>query len=123
MEEESPSSINYFNIINSYLVQIRENVSNNISSIGWTLLIAFIVLYNLWPYIEQLRSKVCVNVANDPSRKKLFNEELKRARAMQQLDVYKANRKNRESVPETTKEDDIEDGKAPEENENTKFNS
>ena len=88
----------YFNIMYAIVQHIAANLPHYIAMVGWPLLITLVILYNIWPYVQQLRESASLAAANAPSRKELFNNELKRARAIQQLDVYKASREKSEGV-------------------------
>jgi len=83
-------------IINA-IGSIVDHIPDIFAQFGWPLLFTAIVLYLVWPYVVEMRQKVSLSVANNPVRREVLNNELKRARAMQQLDVYKANRKARDS--------------------------
>lgn len=89
----------FVNIYDS-IENIVRNLPEYVATFGWPLLITLVILYSIWPYVVGLRESISLSVANDPSRRKLFDEELKRARAMQQLDVYKSYRTQREAESE-----------------------
>lgn len=71
---------------------LLRSVPDFFAEFGWPLLFTALILFFVWPYVEKMRQTVSLSVANNPVRKETFDTELKRARAMQQLDVYKANR-------------------------------
>ena len=89
--------------------QIFSSLPNVLASIGWPLLFTALVVYWLWPTIMKMKSSASLSVANNSKRKSVFNEEVKRIRTLQQLDVYKAKRELAEA--EATKiEVDVEEG-------------
>jgi hypothetical protein len=72
-------------------------IPNFFAEFGWPMLFTMLILYIAWPHVENMRQKVSLAVANNPVRKETFDTERKRARAMQQLDVYKAHRQSRDA--------------------------
>ena len=65
---------------------------NFLSRYGWYIVIACVLWYNFSPQLYQLKNNLSLAHANRASRVKILDEERKRARMIQQLDVYKANR-------------------------------
>jgi hypothetical protein len=63
-----------------------------IESYGWPILISIIALYCAKDYINDFFQKLSLKNANNPSRRKLLDEERKRARVNQQLDIFKSTR-------------------------------
>ena len=63
---------------------------------GWPILIVCIAIYFSRNYIREKLRNMRLAQANNPQRRSILDKEVKRARLVQQLDVYKANRNLRE---------------------------
>ena len=59
---------------------------------GWYVVFLGILLYALSPHASRIVDNLNRAHANRASRRKILDENRKRARMVQQLDVYKANR-------------------------------
>ena len=62
---------------------------------GWWLVFSLIALYLARPHLDQLMKERSLAHANDPRRRELLDEERRRVRVHQQLDVYKAHREQK----------------------------
>mmetsp|Transcript_26443 Transcript_26443/g.26694 ORF Transcript_26443/g.26694 Transcript_26443/m.26694 type:complete len:85 (+) Transcript_26443:110-364(+) len=62
---------------------------------GWYLIFTLVAFYFIRPYLIEYSRKASLQRANNPHRKAVLEEEVKRARVRQQLDIYKANRECR----------------------------
>jgi len=71
-------------------------ISNFIENYGWPILFSIIALYFARPYISEISRKISLASANNKSRRALLDEEKKRARVVQQLNLYKANRDSKD---------------------------
>ena len=72
---------------------------------GWYLVFGAITVYFVQPYLHRWVNDLSTAHANRESRKAILDEDRKRARMLQQLDVYKANRLHRDK--------DVEAGSSP----------
>ena len=71
-----------------------------IQSYGWPILIILVVIYFSQPKIKQWRNSLSTRLANNPNRRSLLDEEVKRARMRQQLEVLKAAQEAKETKTE-----------------------
>ena len=65
-------------------------IARTIQSYGWPVLIALLALYFAHPTLQQWRNNVSTRLANSSHRRAVLDEEMKRARLRQQLEVIKA---------------------------------
>lgn len=91
-DEMSPPSQNEANILDD----IFANVHMLLIEYGWTIIFLLILAYILSPYVQEFQKNRSLSIANSPSRRATFEEDVKRARARQQLDVYKSAREHKE---------------------------
>lgn len=63
-----------------------------IERFGWPILISLIALYSAKDYINDFFQKVSLKNANNPTRRRVLDEERKRVRVNQQLDIFKSTR-------------------------------
>jgi hypothetical protein len=59
---------------------------------GWYIVFTLLALHFSWPSIEKFMKQRSLSQANNPIRRKILDEERKRVRMYQQLDVYKASK-------------------------------
>lgn len=62
---------------------------------GWWLVFSLIAMYMARPYVDRWMNERSLAHANDPRRRQLLDEERRRIRVHQQLDVYKAHREQK----------------------------
>lgn len=79
-------------VIDNYVIGIGSFIANFFASYGWSIVFVLIAMYFSWPYVNILMKKRSLAQANNPARKKILDEERKRVRMYQQLDVYKASK-------------------------------
>ena len=86
-----------------------------IENYGWTILFSAIFFFSIKPYLSSYMEKLSREHANRPERKGVLDEEVKRVRAMQQLDVYKASRETKYSEEDglQSKKGESENGSSP----------
>lgn len=76
-------------------------IAHVIQSYGWPILFTLLALYFAFPSLQQWRNDVSTRLANSSHRRAVLDEEMKRARLRQQLEVIKATKEapKTESVP------------------------
>lgn len=79
----------------SVLHEAVEAVQAFFESWGWIIVFTIVALYILKPYILQAVEKRKLQLANDPQRVAVLNEDMKKARLRQNLDNYKINRESK----------------------------
>ena len=62
---------------------------------GWPIIFSLIALYYALPHVKDYLRQVSLASANNRHRRSILEADMKRARVMQQLDLYKANREAR----------------------------
>lgn len=77
-----------------------------LQSYGWYIVLALVAFYCLQPSIRQLRSQLSLWQANNPTRRKILDEEKKRIRLQQQIDLLQkkiplSNEGNEDTVVES----------------------
>lgn len=82
-------------------------VGSLIQRYAWYVVMLGAVAYWLSPHIALAVSRASIAHANRSARKEILDKERKRARMIQQLDVYKSNRLHRDG---TGVEKDLETG-------------
>jgi hypothetical protein len=87
-ENGKPRAVESPNVIDEFAAV----AVNFLSQYGWYIVIACLLWYNFSPQVYRLRDNLSLAHANRASRVKILDEDRKRARMIQQLDVYKANR-------------------------------
>lgn len=70
---------------------------------GWYLVFFGALVCYLRPHAAHAANQLSLAHANRASRKAILDEEKKRARMIQQLDLYKANRSHKESAKDIEK--------------------
>ena len=63
---------------------------------GWYLVLAVVAMYLLLPSLLKLRAELSLRHANNPTRRKILDEERKRVRLQQQVDLLRAKEKAEE---------------------------
>ena len=81
------------NIIDDCIVLITQFFQ----TYGWMIVFTCIAYYFAQPYINEYSRRRSLEQANDPKRRAVLDEERKKARIYQQLDVYRANREANEA--------------------------
>ena len=79
-------------IIYSYINIIKQFFA----SYGWRIVFCLIIFYYSRPYLDKFMKQRSLAQANDPKRKQILDEERKRIRMYQQLDVYKSSKEAKE---------------------------
>jgi hypothetical protein len=73
-------------------------IARFLADYGWYLVFSALALYLAGPYIEAWRRSASLRDAKRPERVAVLDEDLRRARMRQQLDVFKANRTHKEKA-------------------------
>ena len=74
------------------LDEIYSSITDFFEHYGWGVVFISIFIYFARPYVETYLKKRSLENANRPERRNLLDSEMKKARTIQQLDLYKANR-------------------------------
>ena len=80
--------MNLNEVIDSYVIEVQSFFAHY----GWHIVFCLLALYFSWPYIDKFMKHRSLAQANNPTRKKILDEERKRVRMYQQLDVYKSSK-------------------------------
>jgi len=113
--DADPQASTSFNSTFDFDVFVREFLTEIpifIAKIGWPVLFTVFFLYMIWPYIQETRRNVSLSSANNVQRKKVLDAEVKRVRAMQQLDLLKSNRDNTDENDESEKTQEEEEAES-----------
>ena len=81
-------------------------VGSFVQRFAWYVVLLGVLAYWLSPHIAGAANRASIAHANRSARKEVLDKERKRARLIQQLDVYKSNRLYRDGMSE----DDLETG-------------
>lgn len=65
---------------------------------GWYMVLVLLALYMLQPHILRLRAELSLRQANNPTRRKILDEERKRVRLQQQVDLLRAKERAEEEA-------------------------
>ena len=68
------------------------------ASYGWHMVFFLIIFYFSRPYLDKFMKQRSLAQANDPRRRQILDEERKRIRMYQQLDVFKAAKEAKEKI-------------------------
>ncbi len=63
---------------------------------GWPIIFSLIAIYYALPYVKDYLRQMSLARANNRHRRSILEADMKRARVIQQLDLYKANRESRQ---------------------------
>jgi hypothetical protein len=77
---------------------------------GWYLIFLGCLVYYLTPHATRVVNRMSLEHANRPARRNILDSDVKRARMLQQLDVYKSNKRHRDGDIEQN--EDYDSGKA-----------
>ena len=80
--------MNLNEIIEGYVIEVQ----SFFAKYGWPIVFCLLSLYMAWPILETIMKKRSLAQANNPHRRKILDEERKRVRMYQQLDVFKASK-------------------------------
>ena len=77
------------NVITDVLISCQEFLQ----AYGWHIVLGALALYLLQPYLHRLRAEISLRRANNPTRRKILDEERKRVRLRQQIDHLRSKEK------------------------------
>lgn len=72
------------------ITEAFESMKAFLQSYGWYIVFILIGAYFFRPYAQQIRTEISIRQANNPTRVKILDEQRKRARLRQQMDMLKA---------------------------------
>lgn len=90
MSSNSPDSHTPHSSGSDAIRELLEECVNMLQSYGWYILLVLLVLYLLRPHLHQLRAQASLRLANNPTRRKILDEEKKRVRLQQQINLAQA---------------------------------
>ena len=70
--------------VNDYVYGLIREIQGFLEKFGWPILFGFIILYNIYPFVDRYISNLSLQVANRPERRAILDDELRRVRAKQQ---------------------------------------
>jgi hypothetical protein len=90
------------------ITDLFQNLHGLIQAYGWYVILGLIALYMLQPQLQRMRAEWSLRQANNPTRRKILDDERKRVRLQQQLDLLRAQEKKTEHELEGEREEDTD---------------
>lgn len=92
------------------ITDLLEDAQLFLQNYGWYIVLAMVAYYLLQPQLQTLRAELSLRQANNPTRRNILDEERKRVRLQQQMDLLRAQEtKSAAKSEEETVEDEVED--------------
>mmetsp|Transcript_29312 Transcript_29312/g.49474 ORF Transcript_29312/g.49474 Transcript_29312/m.49474 type:complete len:209 (-) Transcript_29312:293-919(-) len=72
------------------ITDLLDEMKMFLQNYGWYIVLAVVAFYLLQPQLQTLRAELSLRQANNPTRRKILDEERKRVRLQQQMDLLRA---------------------------------